>query len=38
MCNEMTAILFDNNMGAERDIVLHQRFGELEQISDAHPA
>jgi hypothetical protein len=34
----MTAILFDDNMGAEQDIILHQRFGELVRISDAHPA
>lgn len=37
-CNEVTAILLDDNMGAESDIILHQRGGGLQRISDRHPA
>jgi hypothetical protein len=28
----------DDNLGTERDIILHQRGGGLERISDKHPA
>jgi hypothetical protein len=37
-CNEMATILLDDNMGAERDIILHQQGGRLQRISDRHPA
>ena len=33
MCNEIDAILFDDNMVAERDIILYQRFGELSELA-----
>jgi hypothetical protein len=38
MCNEVAATLLDDNMGAKRDIILHQRSGGLRRISDRHPA
>jgi len=34
----MAAILLDDNMGAERDIILHQQGGRLQRISDRYPA
>jgi hypothetical protein len=37
-CNEVAAILLDVNIGAEGDIILHQRGGGLQRISDRHPA
>jgi len=33
----VVAILLDNNMGAERDIILQQQGGELQQINDRLP-
>jgi len=37
-CNEVAAILLDENMGAKRDTILHQRGGGLQRISDRHSA
>jgi hypothetical protein len=36
-CNEVAAVWLDN-IGAERDIILHQRGGVLQGISDTHLA
>jgi len=36
-CSEVAAILLDN-MGAERDIILHRRGSGLQRISGMHPA
>ena len=36
-CQEMAAILFEDNVGAERDITLHQRDVGLQRISDKLP-
>jgi len=36
-CSEVAAILLDN-MGAERDNILHRRGSGLQRISDTHPA
>jgi len=36
--NEVAAILLDDTMGAERDIILHRRVGGLQRISDRQPA
>jgi hypothetical protein len=33
-CKDVAAILLDDNMGAERNIILHQRGGVLQRISD----
>jgi hypothetical protein len=37
-CNNVAAILLDDNMGAERDIILHFQDGGLQRICDTHPA
>ena len=37
-CEDMAAILLDDNMGAERDIILHQRYRGIERINDKHRA
>jgi len=37
-CNEVTAILLVGSMGAEGDIIFHQRDGGLQRISDTQPA
>ena len=37
-CNEVAAILLDDNMGTERDIILHQQGGRLQRFSDRHQA
>jgi hypothetical protein len=36
-CSEVAAVVLDN-MGVERDIILHQQGRELQRISDTHPA
>jgi hypothetical protein len=36
-CSEVAAIVLDN-MGAERDIILHRQGSGLQRISDTHPA
>ena len=33
----MVTILLDDNMGDERDIILHQQGGGLQQINDRQP-
>jgi hypothetical protein len=38
MCNDVAAILLDDNMGAERDIILHLQDGGLQQICETHLA
>jgi hypothetical protein len=37
-CKDVAAILLDDNMGAERNIILHQRDGGLQRINYRYPA
>jgi len=37
-CKEVAAILLDDSMGAERDVILHQKGGRLQQINEGQPA
>jgi hypothetical protein len=38
LCKDVAAILLDDNIGAERNSILHQRGGVLQQISDRRTA
>jgi hypothetical protein len=36
-CKEVAAILLDDSMGAERDIILHQKGGRLQKTNERQP-